>query len=79
MNEIKILKKRNQKVSKLQKEKFLKNLYKIGYPKIIFLNQRKYFRLLTIAFQRKYRQKLVNGLIDQECYFISKNLLKKLK
>ena len=79
LNEIKILKKRNQKVSKLQKEKFLKNLYKIGYPKIIFLNQRKYFRLLTIAFQRKYRQKLVNGLIDQECYFISKNLLKKLK
>ena len=79
LNDIKILKKRNQKASKLEKEKFLNNLYKIGYPKIIFSNQSKYFRLLTIAFQRRYRQKLVNGLIDQECYFISKNLLKKLK
>ncbi len=79
LNDIKILKKRNQKVSKLEKEEFLNNLYKIGYPKIIFSNQRKYFRLLTIAFQRRYRQKLVNGLIDQECYFISKNLLKKPK
>ena len=79
LNDVKILKKRNQKVSKLEKEKFLNNLYKIGYPKIIFSNQSKYFRLLTIAFQRRYRQKLVNGLIDQECYFISKNLLKKLK
>ena len=79
LNDIKILKKRNQKASKLEKEIFLKNLYKIGYPKIIFSNQSKYFRLLTIAFQRRYRQKLVNGLIDQECYFISKNLLKKLK
>ena len=79
LNDVKILKKRNQKVSKLEKEKFLNNLYKIGYPKIIFSNQSKYFRLLTIAFQRRYRQKLINGLIDQECYFISKNLLKKLK
>ena len=79
LNDVKILKKRNQKVSKLEKEKFLNNLHKIGYPKIIFSNQSKYFRLLTIAFQRRYRQKLVNGLIDQECYFISKNLLKKLK
>ena len=31
---------------------------------------------LVKTFQRKYRQNLINGRIDQECLSISKNLIK---
>ena len=61
------------------KLKFIKNLYKIGYPKNILFNKYKYSKLLTTAFQRRFRQELVNGIIDQECLFISNNLAKNLK
>ena len=72
----KLLKTRNQTVSQLDKDKFLKNIHKIGYPKKIYLNKNKYQKLLTTSFQRRFRQELVNGIIDQECLLISKNLLK---
>ena len=71
-----LLKKRNKKAGQLDKHKFIKNLYKIGYPKNIFFNKDKYLKLLTTAFQRRFRQELVNGIIDQECLVISKNLIK---
>ena len=71
-----LLKKRNKKAGQSDKHKFIKNLYKIGYPKNIFLNKYKYSKLLTIAFQRRFRQELVNGIIDQECLIISNNLIK---
>ena len=71
-----ILKKRYETVGQLEKDRFIKNLYKIGYPKNLFLNKYKYIKLLTIAFQRRFRQELVNGIIDQECLFISKKLIK---
>ena len=55
---------------------FLKNLVKIGYKKIhnrnLILNK----KVLTKAFQRRYRQSLINGLIDKECLYISKRLTK---
>ena len=76
LNEKKLLKKRNLIADKLEKNKFIKNLYKIGYPKNILFNKYKYSKLLTIAFQRRFRQKLINGIIDQECLFISNNLTK---
>ena len=76
LNEKKLIKNRNQTVNKSDKIKFIKNLYKIGYPKNIFFSKHKYIKLLTTAFQRRYRQELVNGIIDQECLFISKNLIK---
>ena len=76
LNEKKLFKKRNKKVDKYDKDKFIKNLYKIGYPKNIFFNKDKYLKLLTTAFQRRFRQELVNGIIDQECLVISKNLIK---
>ena len=79
LNEKKLCKKRNKTVDELEKNKFIKNLYKIGYPKNLFFNKYKYFKLLTTAFQRRFRQELVNGIIDQECLFISNNLIKKLK
>jgi N-acetylmuramoyl-L-alanine amidase len=33
-------------------------------------------KFITKAFQRRFRQNLVNGIPDQECFLISKNLLK---
>ena len=79
LNEKILFKKRNQVVYKLEKNKFIKNLYKIGYPKNILFNKYKYSKLLTTAFQRRFRQELINGIIDQECLFISNNLAKKPK
>ena len=76
IKEKKLLQKRNQKVDQLDKDEFIKNLYKIGYPKNINLDKKKYLKFLTSAFQRRFRQELVNDKIDQECLFISKNLLK---
>ncbi len=79
LNEKKLIKKRNFTADKLEKIKFIKNLYEIGYPKNILFNKYKYSKLLTTAFQRRFRQELVNGIIDQECLFISNNLAKTLK
>ena len=79
LNEIKLLKKRNQTVHKLEKNKFIKNLNKIGYSKNILFNKNKYSKVLTTAFQRRFRQELVSGIIDQECLFISNNLAKNMK
>ena len=79
LNEKKLFKKRNLTADKLEKNKFIKNLYKIGYPKNILFNKYKYSKLLTTAFQRRFRQELINGIIDQECLFLSNNLAKKRK
>ena len=79
LNEKKLFKKRNQAVDKIEKNKFIKNLYRLGYPKNIFFKKFNYSKLLTTAFQRRFRQQLVNGKIDQECIFISNNLVKNLK
>ena len=76
LNEKKLVKKRNKKVDLIDMHKFIHNLYKIGYPKNIFLNKYKHSKQLTIAFQRRFRQELVNGIIDQECLVISNKLIK---
>ena len=69
-----ILKKyRNEKINSLEEKIFYKNLNKIGYTKNIL--DRKIF---INAFQRRYRQELINGKIDMECLVISESLLKKL-
>jgi len=70
----KILKKnRMKKIDINDEKKFFKFLFKIGYSKKI-LNK----KTLVIAFQRRFRQELVNGIIDLECLLISQNLAKKL-
>ena len=79
LNEKKLFKKRNLTEGKNEKIKFIKNLYEIGYPKNILFNKYKNSKLLTTAFQRRFRQELVNGIIDQECLLISNNLAKNLK
>ena len=79
LNNQKLLNERCVNTSNFEKNKFIKNLYKIGYAKINKQGRKKHFKILSSAFQRRYRQELINGIIDQECLSISENLLKKLK
>ena len=60
-----------------EKNKFIKNLFKIGYSKNLNISKIKFFTIITKAFQRRFRQDLVNGIIDEECLLISENLVKK--
>ena len=75
----KLIKIRNHKINRKDKNIFFQNLYKIGYAKISNLKKIKYPIMLTLAFQRRFRQELVNGIIDKECLMISKNLIKNFK
>ena len=74
-----LLKARKKKVDKFEKKIFIQNLYKIGYEKNSIKKSVKFAKILTTAFQRRFRQELINGEIDKECLIISKNLLKKFK
>jgi len=76
-----VLKKnRRLKTDNKNKKYFFKNLFEIGYSKKIpkNLKKEKYLTLITKAFQRRFRQELINGKIDKECLLISQNLLKKI-
>ena len=68
---------RNIKIlEKKDKIKFIKNLNKIGY---YFSSKKKSFLVKMLkAFQRHYRQELINGHADKECLIIAQNLSKKL-
>ena len=73
----KIKKFRKEKLlNKDEKKTFLKNLNRIGYNYIRGINYEKNVKFLTLAFQRRFRQNLVDGKIDRECLIISKNLIK---
>ena len=61
-------------ISQNEKRGFFKNLYQIGYNDIKGLKPHINNKYLTIAFQRRFRQSLIDGKIDKECFFISKNL-----
>ena len=70
LQEKKIQKFRGERISSKNEGIFIKNLNKFGYAR--------YKRKDIInAFQRKFRQDLVNGKVDKECLIISKNLLKQ--
>ena len=72
----KIKKFRNQNLlTNIEKNIFLKNLNKIGYNDIKGFRFNKNMKYLTLAFQRRFRQSLVNGKIDKECLLISKSLV----
>tara|TARA_B100000035_G_C20978314_1_gene544213 strand:- start:150 stop:875 length:726 start_codon:yes stop_codon:yes gene_type:complete len=64
---------RKKSLNASQEKKFLRTLYNIGYSKIN--ESRKNKTVLIKAFQRRFRQSLVNGYADKECYLIGKNLL----
>ena len=70
--EKKIKQNRLKKLNKIEEKVFLQNLNSIGYNKLSKLNK----KFLVEAFQRRFRQSLINGKSDQECLLISKNLLK---
>ena len=70
-NEIKIF--RNQKIKSREQIQFMNNLKQIGYS-INFKNK----NYIIKAFQRRFRQNLINVKIDKECLLISKSLLKSL-
>ena len=74
LNEGKIKKFRNLKLKHKEVKIFFKNLYKIGYRKSGKINKKLEEINLVKAFQRKFRQSLINGKVDKECYLISKNL-----
>ena len=71
LNEKKLISLRNQKLTLKEKDRFIRNLHKIGYSR-----KRKNRYFIIKAFQRRFRQDLVNGKIDEECFLISKNIIK---
>ena len=75
-----LVKNRKKKISSTDRKIFFSNLSKIGYsiknPTKIKKAEFSFFLIST--FQRRFRQELINGKIDQECLLISENLAKKL-
>ena len=67
---------RNYPVDTTTEPKFVKSLNKIGY--CFFSKKKSFLAKIIKAFQRHYRQELINGHIDKECLIIAQNLLKKL-
>ena len=76
LNEKKIKQYRNLKVNNYEKKLFFKNLRYIGYLKLSNKSSKNQENNLVKAFQRKFRQSLINGTIDKECLLISENLSK---
>ena len=74
-----LIKNRQIKTTKIDKELFINNLFKMGYSKKFSkkVSKDKGLNYITKAFQRRYRQGLIDGKIDQECLIISENLVKK--
>ena len=58
------------------KKKFYKNLFNIGYLNKK-MNSNKLINFVIKAFQRRFRQELINGKLDKECLIISENIVKK--
>jgi N-acetylmuramoyl-L-alanine amidase len=79
LSEKTLLENREKTITLIDKKKFYLNLSKIGYSVKISKKRKKnkFLKLITAAFQRRFRQELINGKIDQECLLISKNLAKK--
>ena len=71
---------RKKKTTNLDKKNFFLNLSKIGYStkNLNRIKKNRFLSLKTYAFQRRFRQELINGKIDKECLIISQNLAKKL-
>ena len=65
---------RNKKISNIEISIFIKYLNRIGYS-AKRLNKNKKLKLVK-SFQRRFRQKLINGRIDRECLIIAQKLNK---
>jgi len=76
LDEKKLKQYRLKNINSSDENKFFINLYKIGYTRVQLKSSAIKKRLITKAFQRRFRQSLVNGICDKECLILSKNLLK---
>ena len=76
LDEKKLKQYRLKKIDSSDENKFFINLHKIGYTRFLSKSSDKKKRLIVKAFQRRFRQSLVNGICDKECLILSKNLLK---
>ena len=78
LNKQDLKKNRKLKISKIEENIFFRNLFKIGYSKTFPKNigRNKYLIELIKSFQRRFRQELVDGKIDQESLLINKSLIK---
>ena len=78
LNQNKLLKLRGLKTNKIEKKNFMKNLFKIGYKlnfeKNLKIDKDKNLKIISKAFQRRFRPGVVNGIVDKECLAISQNL-----
>ena len=78
MSQKALIKNRGKNTTSIDKKNFFLNLSKIGYssknPKRI--KKDKFLNLIICAFQRRFRQDLINSKIDKECLLISRNLAK---
>ena len=74
IEEKKLKKYRKKKISNIEMFTFVKYLNKIGYF-TKSLNNNKKLRLIK-SFQRRFRQKLINGKMDKECLIIAEKLIK---
>ena len=72
-------KNRKIKLDKKIEKIFYDNLSKIGYitKNSEYSKNRKFNNCVVKAFQRRFRQELINGKVDKECLIISKNITKK--
>ena len=69
--------KRRKKISITNVHKFKKYLKKIGYF-FPHNSDSQITKKVIIAFQRHYRQELINGIADQECFDISREISNKI-
>ena len=77
MKELKLKKFRSKKISNIELITFIKYLNKIGYLTKNLKNNQK--RKLFKSFQRRFRQKLINGKIDKECLIIAEKMSKLIR
>jgi N-acetylmuramoyl-L-alanine amidase len=76
LNENKLKQKRLILLNLVEESIFMTNLSKIGYSKISEQKNNIKKRNIIKAFQRHFRQNLINGISDQECLIISQDLIK---
>ncbi len=79
LNNSKILKLRKLKTNDKEKKIFKKKMTKIGYMSSHDKKNNSNIVSIVKAFQRRYRPKLINGVIDKECFIICENLVNRMK
>ena len=71
INKQKLYKLRKKKLTKIQQSTCIKFMQKIGYS----LKKKNKIKLFK-NFQRRFRQELINGILDKECLIIAEKLSK---